>query len=537
MTDEPLTTPEAAPVRKRRSRAVTTEVTGPDTPVAVAVDRTEVPGAPEPPRTRTTRPPRTQRRATAPAPESAPQESAALPDVAPVARPAEPAGDRPAAEESPTGRRPSTRRPRGRSRPETVDQAVLEETREAGAVIAEPESPEEAPADADNTHAGRARRRRRRRARARGAAGETAAPGVSAEASEALAREIAGTLQEPGEHGTVPEAGTPAAGRRRRVRKRRRGKTAAAGDAAEGPIVERPPQPARPPKANRTERKGHKVSLARRAASMGLGTRRWSERWTDFLEYVGLGPRLKRGLEYARQGAVHDARMDQDGVLTAKVKGSLPEPYRVTFALVHLEDEVWKATLREMADNAWWSTELLRGELPDDIDAAFAAAGASLYPTDGQEVLAQCTCPDLYNPCKHIAAVFYWLAGQFDKDPFILFRFRGRTREQVLQALTIIRSGGDPDAETIEEPVIAEDGPLEQRLDDFWTLGTGTERLVLQSGLPAQGVGNHLIRLDQPAGWEGRMGFILTMGSYFAALEQAEDLRPYFGTEGAGGPS
>ncbi|MEB3205227.1 MAG: SWIM zinc finger family protein [Candidatus Sericytochromatia bacterium] len=527
MTDEPLTPSEAAPTRKRRSRVVATETTGPDTPVAIAADRSDVPGEVLPTRTRATR---TRRRPTAPA-----QEAAAIPGVEALARPTEPAGDRSAAEESSDGPRPRMRRPRSRPRPETGVHAAPEAPRDAGTVTSEPESPVEAPADLDNTHAGRARRRRRRRARARGVAGETAVPGMSAEASEALAREIAGTLQEPGADGTAAEGGTSATGRRRRVRKRRRGKTAAAGADADGTTVERPPQPARPPKPSRTERKGHKVSLARRAASMGLGTRRWSERWTDFLEYVGLGPRLKRGLEYARQGAVHDARMDQDGVLTAKVKGSLPEPYKVTFALVHLEDEVWKATLREMADNAWWSTELLRGELPDDIDAAFAAAGASLYPTDGQEVLAQCTCPDLYNPCKHIAAVFYWLAGQFDKDPFILFRFRGRTREQVLQALTIIRSGGDPDAETVEEPVIAEDGPLEQRLEDFWTLGTGAERLVLQTGLPAQGVGNHLIRLDQPAGWEGRMGFILTMGSYYAALEQAEDLRPYFAAEGPGG--
>ncbi|MEB3300171.1 MAG: SWIM zinc finger family protein [Candidatus Sericytochromatia bacterium] len=384
---------------------------------------------------------------------------------------------------------------------------------------------------------GRPRRRRRRRPRVRPVA-EGESVGVQTREdvgdSEALVREIAGSLRDgtaPASEGSV----LPPAGRRRRLRKRRRGKVASALGPEGESSPERPAPAARPVKPGRPERKPHKVSLARRAASMGLGTRRWSERWTDFLEYVGLGPRLKRGLEYARQGAVHDARMDEHGVLSAKVRGSLPEPYRVTFSLLHLEDATWRTALTEMAENAWWSTELLRGELPEDIDEAFAAAGASLYPTDGQEVLAQCTCPDLFNPCKHIAAVFYWLAGQFDKDPFLLFRFRGRTREQVLQALTVIRAGGDPDAETIEEPAIVEDGPLEQRLADFWAMGPGSERLTLQTGLPAQGVGTHLLRLDQPAGWEGRTGFILTMGSYYAALEHAEDLRPFFTAEPSGG--
>lgn len=532
MTDETSTSPETAPVRRRRPRAVSASASSmPSVPEVVTVAPVETPESAE-----TARP----RRARRPRRTEGSEASPGLADGATTTQgPVEAGGEEsgPATGDAVARRRRPARAARPRREAASTEAGIQpSEPIPIGTTESTEADGSERTTESEGGHAGRARRRRRRRARARGLGTEPVAPGTTTEASEALAREIAGTLQDGGGDASATEEGSTASGRRRRVRKRRRGKTAGAGQESEAGTPERPQQPAKPQKASRQERRSHKVSLARRAASMGLGTRRWSERWTDFLEYVGLGPRLKRGLEYARQGAVHDARMDEEGVLTAKVKGSLPEPYRVTFALVHLEDETWKATLREMADNAWWSTELLRGELPDDIDAAFAAAGASLYPTDGQEVLAQCTCPDLYNPCKHIAAVFYWLAGQFDKDPFILFRFRGRTREQVLQALTIIRSGGDPDAETVEEPVIAEDGPLEQRLDDFWAMGAGAERLVLQTSLPAQGVGNHLIRLDQPAGWEGRMGFILTMGGYYAALENAEDLRPYFATEGPGGP-
>jgi uncharacterized Zn finger protein len=42
-----------------------------------------------------------------------------------------------------------------------------------------------------------------------------------------------------------------------------------------------------------------------------------------------------------------------------------------------------------------------------------------------------------------VAAVHYVLGAAFDKDPFLLFELRGRSREQVLNALSRLRSSGD----------------------------------------------------------------------------------------------
>jgi uncharacterized Zn finger protein len=43
--------------------------------------------------------------------------------------------------------------------------------------------------------------------------------------------------------------------------------------------------------------------------------------------------------------------------------------------------------------------------------------------------------PGLANPCKHIAGVYYRLAAQLDRDPFLLFELRGLSRQQLHQAL------------------------------------------------------------------------------------------------------
>ncbi len=73
--------------------------------------------------------------------------------------------------------------------------------------------------------------------------------------------------------------------------------------------------------------------------------------------------------------------------------------------------------------------------MPQEIESAFEAAHIPLFPRDPRDILTDCSCPDYANPCKHVAAVYYLLGEQFDRDPFLIFMMRGRTREQVIEAL------------------------------------------------------------------------------------------------------
>ena len=73
--------------------------------------------------------------------------------------------------------------------------------------------------------------------------------------------------------------------------------------------------------------------------------------------------------------------------------------------------------------------------MPQGLDETFREAGASLYPRVPKELQTHCDCPDWANPCKHVAAVCYIMAEALDRDPWLLFDLRGRTREEVLEAL------------------------------------------------------------------------------------------------------
>ncbi|HMI92835.1 MAG TPA: hypothetical protein VK509_15780, partial [Polyangiales bacterium] len=111
------------------------------------------------------------------------------------------------------------------------------------------------------------------------------------------------------------------------------------------------------------------------------GTTWWGQRWIEALEQVlrGHAGRLQRGRTYARAGRTHDLTV-QDGKVTAKVTGSRSEPYEVAIELAQLADSAWSDAIAGMAQKAQFSAELLAGQMPQQIDELFRAAGTSLFP-------------------------------------------------------------------------------------------------------------------------------------------------------------
>jgi len=238
-----------------------------------------------------------------------------------------------------------------------------------------------------------------------------------------------------------------------------------------------------------------------------VGLTWWGQRWIEALERMapGYGLRLARGKTYARAGRTHDLSVNA-GLVTAKVTGSRAQPYDVELRLPQLEAAAWQNAIDNMAAKAQFSAELLAGQMPREIDQAFAHAGASLFPVQASDLVTQCSCPDWANPCKHVAATHYVLGEALDRDPFLLFELRGRTKEQVLTALRAARSGGRAVAgsgagEGRDAPVTAV--RLEQLpADDYDTPRAPLPSLQLEFDAPATHAAV-LQQLGKPAAWSG----------------------------------
>lgn len=189
----------------------------------------------------------------------------------------------------------------------------------------------------------------------------------------------------------------------------------------------------------------------------------WSQRFITVLEGMGIGSRLQRGRTYARRGQVVSLEIDA-GSVTAQVQGSRPRPYRVRIGTSAFGKTEWAQVERELASNAWYLANLLAGEMPDDIEDVFTGIGLPLFPTSASDLSLDCSCPDSVVPCKHLAAAFYLLAESFDDDPFRIFAWRGRQREDLLDDLHAART--DSPRGTGDEA--ATSPPLESLLDSFF---------------------------------------------------------------------
>jgi uncharacterized Zn finger protein len=192
------------------------------------------------------------------------------------------------------------------------------------------------------------------------------------------------------------------------------------------------------------------------------------ERWLQLLDAYRFKKRLERARNYAREGNVLSLEFD-GAELVAEVQGSEAAPYRVRLWLEAFSAEDWDYVLETLAGKAFFSAQLLTGRLPERVEQAFIENGLSLFPYNLGEVQAQCSCPDQANPCKHIGAVYYQLADRFQEDPFIIFQLRGRSREDLLTALSHRRrgEGAAPSSESLttvsptsNAPFWDYDGPL-----------------------------------------------------------------------------
>ena len=202
----------------------------------------------------------------------------------------------------------------------------------------------------------------------------------------------------------------------------------------------------------------------------------WVQQWVDLLNSYRFKKRLERGRNYARQGNILSLEFKNSKV-HASVQGTATEPYQLSIWIERFADEDWGFVIDTLGKKALYSAQLLAGVMPDDIEAVFTANGLSLFPFTLADVNSKCSCPDPKNPCKHIAAVYYQLGDFFREDPFVLFQLRGRTKEQILEALRQQRQQAMAQAgEVTAAPAATSESPAQPlprtastvQVADFW---------------------------------------------------------------------
>ncbi len=151
----------------------------------------------------------------------------------------------------------------------------------------------------------------------------------------------------------------------------------------------------------------------------------WGNAWVEALERIDHNTnRLPRGRRYANGGRVSEIKIDASGRVHAKVKGTRPTPYKIDIRLKGFSQQEKETAGAIIAEDPALAAELSMGRLPEKILPLLEQHNISLLPETWSDIIAHCSCPDWANPCKHLAAVYYIMANEIDKDPLILFKLR-----------------------------------------------------------------------------------------------------------------
>ena len=188
------------------------------------------------------------------------------------------------------------------------------------------------------------------------------------------------------------------------------------------------------------------------AARKTYGKTWWGQAWIQAMERVDYDSnRLPRGKRYANGGMVTEIIIKND-TISAKVEGSRRKPYDVKINLKKFTKAQTTRIKKNIATDPALASEMELGQLPPEILTLLESQKIHLLPTSWKDITANCSCPDWANPCKHLAAVYYIIANEIDKNPFLLFTLRGLGAADLLQAAGFVSL--EKTAETKKEAFI-----------------------------------------------------------------------------------
>jgi len=168
----------------------------------------------------------------------------------------------------------------------------------------------------------------------------------------------------------------------------------------------------------------------------GVGETWWGRKFLEVVMKSNDYIRINAGKSYARNGQVQWIEASPCSV-EAKVSGSYIYAVRIRFT--PLSDDAWKKMLSIISDEASFAARLMAGSVPEAMERRLSKQGLSLFPRVEPKSKG-CNCPDKGSPCKHEAAIYFLLAENIDKDPFLLFLLHGKTKEEVLSGLREARA-------------------------------------------------------------------------------------------------
>jgi len=154
------------------------------------------------------------------------------------------------------------------------------------------------------------------------------------------------------------------------------------------------------------------------------GVTPWGEIFMDAIDGFDESGRLGRGKTYANTGRVLKLEIVNTTVM-ARVKGRSYSGYDVEIKFPKFSKNDEQRIYEIIEENPLILARIMNRELPEELLDLLEDEDIYLLPHSWNDMKRSCDCPDWGDPCKHMAAVYYMLASEIDKNPFAIFLIRG----------------------------------------------------------------------------------------------------------------
>ncbi|MCA1916680.1 hypothetical protein [Methanospirillum hungatei] len=157
------------------------------------------------------------------------------------------------------------------------------------------------------------------------------------------------------------------------------------------------------------------------------------------MEAVAEKKRLARGLDCARKNEA--ARLVfRPGLIRIGISCSGYTIRDVDLSVTQFRQSEWDTLIKTIAADASLSGALVSGEFSEHFVDELRRVGIYLLPSDEQGFYCYCNCGDHHDFCIHKIAARYFIAEALDDDPWNLLYIRGKSRDDVLNAVRQVKS-------------------------------------------------------------------------------------------------
>jgi uncharacterized Zn finger protein len=166
---------------------------------------------------------------------------------------------------------------------------------------------------------------------------------------------------------------------------------------------------------------------------------------------------------------VHAAKGRLEGAIGAGAQREV-----ATLKVRPLADKEWRRVIETVAADSGATARLVSGQFGPEVEEAFAAAGAPLFPELPMGAI-RCTCKE-GNGCRHVLALLLSATVYLDENPYLWLEVLGRPRAGLLAAVQARRKDEAPP----DEAPADEDGALSEAR--FWSTDLDPEAIPVRPG-------------------------------------------------------